>query len=78
PSFIASGQADRALAMSGVDFVEAMKWARQIQSQDKTLPIKTQQRLLEIALATPQQRRDLCLNFFDTSDSYKPGHPAAW
>jgi len=78
PSSRIDCQASLALAMSGVDFQQAMNWARQMEAQDKVLSIKTQRRLLEIALSTPKQRRDLCMDCFDFSDSYKPGDAVSW
>ena len=80
----ASSQQNIVLAMSAVDLNVAADWAHRINgtvSPDETLSEvrrNTQRWLSEIASATPEQRRNLCLDCFLFSESYKPGDPPVW
>jgi hypothetical protein len=66
-----------ALAISALNFDEAMKWAAQVTPRDG-FNYDAQRKLLQIALATPQVRRTLRLDRLGASDTWTPGEPTGW
>jgi len=66
-----------ALAMSALNFDEAMKWAQQVTPRDG-FNYDAQRKLLQIALATPEVRRTLRLDRLGASDTWTPGEPTGW
>jgi|GEM_PF-2298089 len=66
-----------ALAMSALNFDEAMNWAAQETPRDG-FNYDAQRKLLQLALVTPEVRRTLRFDRLGASDTWMPGEPTGW